>query len=132
LKNADSLIDDWPGTLALIGENLGPGTKSLLELASPSRFENGVLTLEFPASEKMSKEMCESNGRVEQIQTMLSEQFSTPLKLNLELADAPTKTKAQTKQEKTHTQRDNELINDPAVKTVLLGLDAKVIGIDED
>jgi DNA polymerase-3 subunit gamma/tau len=132
LKNADSLIDDWPGTLTLIGEKLGPGTTPLLELASPSRFENGVLTLEFPASAKMQKEMCESNGRVEQIQTMLSEQFSTPLKLNLELADAATETKAQTKQEKTHTQRDNELINDPAVKTVLLGLDAKVIGIDEE
>ncbi len=132
MANADSPIDDWPGTLALIGEKLGPGTKSLLEAAAPGRFENGVLTLEFPASAKMQKEMCESNGRVEQIQTMLSEQFSTPLKLNLELADAPAKTKAQTKQEKTHTQRDNELINDPAVKTVLLGLDAKVIGIDEE
>jgi DNA polymerase-3 subunit gamma/tau len=132
MANADSPIDDWPGTLALIGEKLGPGTKSLLEAAAPGRFENGVLTLEFPASAKMQKEMCESNGRVEQIQTMLSEQFSTPLKLNLELADAATETKAQTKQEKTHTQRDNELINDPAVKTVLLGLDAKVIGIDEE
>jgi hypothetical protein len=62
---------------------------------------------------------------------MLSEEFSTPLSISLQLADAAAQTKAEVKQEKTHTQRDNELINDPAVKTVLLGLDAKVIGIDE-
>ncbi|MHC4460216.1 MAG: DNA polymerase III subunit gamma/tau [Planctomycetota bacterium] len=33
---------------------------------------------------------------------------------------------------KTRSQRKNEIINDPAVKTVLLGLDATITGIEED
>ena len=33
---------------------------------------------------------------------------------------------------KTRTQRQNEIINDPAIKTVLMGLDATITGIDED
>jgi hypothetical protein len=33
---------------------------------------------------------------------------------------------------KTSSQRKNEIINDPAVKTVLLGLDATITGIEEN
>jgi len=33
---------------------------------------------------------------------------------------------------RTSGQRRNELVNDPAVKTVLLGLDATITGIEED
>jgi DNA polymerase III gamma/tau subunit len=36
------------------------------------------------------------------------------------------------KQSKTTGQRRNELINDPAVRTVLMGLDATITGINED
>jgi hypothetical protein len=36
------------------------------------------------------------------------------------------------KHAKTFAQKRNELINDPAVKTVLLGLDATITGIEED
>jgi len=131
-NNVASMLNDWPAVLELIASKLGGGTMGLLSKAVPRRFENGTLTLEFPASANMQKQMCESNGRVEQIQTLLSEQFSTPLSLSLELAEAPAQSKAQAKQVKPPAQRSNELINDPAVKTVLLGLDAKVIGIDED
>ncbi len=33
---------------------------------------------------------------------------------------------------KTNSQRNNEILNDPAVKTVILGLDATITGIEED
>ena len=36
------------------------------------------------------------------------------------------------KRSKTTGQRRNELINDPAVRTVLMGLDATITGIEED
>jgi len=36
------------------------------------------------------------------------------------------------KQTKISSQRKNEIINDPAVKTVLIGLDAMITGIEED
>jgi len=131
-NDVPSMLDDWPAILELIADKLGPATAGLLGAAIPRRFENGTLTLEFPASAKMQKQMCESNGRVEQVQALLSEQFSTRLTLSFELAETPARTKGEAKQTRTPAQRSNELINDPAVKTVLLGLDAKVIGIDED
>jgi len=131
-NNIQAITDNWQGILELIADRLGGGTAGLLSAAAPSRFENGVLTLEFPGSAKIQKQMCESNGRIEQIRTCLSEQLSTPLTLSLELAETPTKTKAEAKQKRTFGQKRNELINDPAVKTVLLGLDATITGIEED
>ena len=35
-------------------------------------------------------------------------------------------------QSKTYSQKRTELLNDPAVKTVLMGLDATVTGIEEN
>jgi hypothetical protein len=99
----------------------------------PVRFENGVLTLQFDASAGMLRKMCESNGRAEQIQTVLSEHFSVPVRLKFETVTGH-KTKAEIKKypPKTTGQRRNELINDPAVKTVLMGLDATITGVEED
>ena len=63
----------------------------------------------------MHKRMCESNGRIDTIQSLLTEQFSTPVKLKLELA-----TDQESQQPKTDTQKKDKIANDPAVKTVLL------------
>ena len=86
----------------------------------------------FPASAKMQKEMFERNGRVEQIRSLLADQLSTPLTLSLEVTDTPAQTKSEAKQTRTGAQKRDELINDPAVKEVLLGLDAKITGIEEE
>jgi hypothetical protein len=34
--------------------------------------------------------------------------------------------------EKTRSQRQNEIINDPAVKTVIMGLDATITNIEDE
>ena len=125
--------DNWQGILGVITTKLGPGTSGLLSSAVPARFENGVLTLEFGASAKMQKQMCESNGRAEQIQTLLSEQFSTPLRLKFEIAaEQQTQAAPDASRPKTTGQRRNEMINNPAVKTVLMGLDATITAVEED
>ena len=91
------------------------------------------MTLEFGPSAKMQKKMCESNGRLEQIQALLSEQFSAPLTLKLETAKHEhLDTESAPAQPKTFSQKRNELVNDPAVKTVLMGLDATITGIEEN
>jgi DNA polymerase-3 subunit gamma/tau len=129
----DSIQDNWQNLLGVITAGLGPGTGGLLSSAVPRRFEDGVLTLEFGASARMQRRMCESNGRAEQIQALLSEQLSMPVSLKFETAaDEQTQGEPTAKQPKTSGQRRNELINDPAVKTVILGLDATITGIEED
>ena len=47
-------------------------------------------------------------------------------------ADEQTQTAPAANQPKTTGQRRNELINDPAVRTILMGLDATITGIDEN
>jgi DNA polymerase-3 subunit gamma/tau len=132
LTGIHSIKDDWQNIMGVITTKLGPGTSGLLSSAVPARFENGVLTLEFGSSAKMQKQMCESNGRAEQIQALLSEQFSTPLRLKFEIAAGQTKAEIKKKQPKTTGQRRNEMINNPAVKTILMGLDATITAVEED
>jgi DNA polymerase-3 subunit gamma/tau len=128
-----SIQDSWQNLLSVITDKLGPGTGGLLSSAVPARFENGVLTLQFSSSAKMLKQMCESNGRTEQIQTVLTEQLSMPIKLKFDTAtEHQTKAEIKKNRPKTTGQRRNELINDPAVKTILMGLDATITGVEED
>ncbi|MDT8301980.1 MAG: DNA polymerase III subunit gamma/tau [Sedimentisphaerales bacterium] len=132
LTGIDPIKDDWQSLLGVITTKLGPGTSGLLSSAVPSRFENGVLVLEFGASARMQKKMCESNGRAEQIQTLLSEHFSTPLRLKFEIAAGQTKAEIKKNQPKTTGQIRNEIISNPAVKTILMGLDATITSVEED
>jgi DNA polymerase-3 subunit gamma/tau len=128
-----SIQNNWQNLLKEISKNLGPGTGGLLSSATPSRFEDGILTLEFASSGQKHKQMCESNGRAAKIQTFLSEQFSSPLEIKFTVAaqeQSPDNITAE--QSKGMTQKRNELMNDPAVKTVLLGLDAIITNIEED
>ena len=133
LTDIHSIQSNWQSLLGVITAKLGPGTVGLLSSAVPARFENGVLTLEFGASAQMQKRMCESNGRAEQIQALLGEQLSIPVRLKFETAaEQQTEAVPDANQPKTSSQRRNELVNDPAVKTVLMGLDATITGIEED
>ncbi|MHC4105051.1 MAG: hypothetical protein ACYSR9_08930, partial [Planctomycetota bacterium] len=73
-----------------------------------------------------------SNDRAEQIQSLLSEQFSTPLRLKFEIAAGQTKAEIKKNRPQTTGQRRNEIINNPAVKTILMGLDATITAVEED
>ena len=128
-----SIKGNWQNILQIITTELGPGTGGLLNSAEPSRFEDGVLTLEFAPSAKMQKTMCESNGRAEQIQASLSEQLSIPIGLRFEIAeDEQAQDEPAANHQMPSSQRRSELINDPAVKAVLLGLEATITGIEEE
>ncbi|MBN2182294.1 MAG: hypothetical protein JW715_10300, partial [Sedimentisphaerales bacterium] len=128
-----SIKDNWQNLLKIISAELGPGTGGLLRTAAPSRFEDGVLTLEFGPAAQTQKKMCESNGRAEQIRNLLGEQLSMPIGLKFEIAAGQ---EIQESHSAGHqvisSKRRNELICDPAVKTVLLGLDATIVNVEED
>jgi DNA polymerase-3 subunit gamma/tau len=132
LNNIQSIKSNWQNVLEIITARLGNGTGGLLASAEPTRFEEGLLTIGFPISAEMQKKMCESNSRAAQIQSLLSEHCGTDIRLKFETAPEGTQTAPALNQPKTTGQRRNELINDPAVRTVLMGLDATITGIDED
>ncbi|MHC4511417.1 MAG: DNA polymerase III subunit gamma/tau [Planctomycetota bacterium] len=84
--DVQSIKDNWQEVLRLVNSELGPGTAGLLSSAVPSRFSDGVLTLEFGPAAQTHKRMCERNGRTEQIETLLSKHLSTEVRLKFETA----------------------------------------------
>ncbi|MHC4518724.1 MAG: hypothetical protein ACYTAS_09070, partial [Planctomycetota bacterium] len=126
-----SLAESWPDVLSAIAEPLGPVTISLLTGSSPKALDGDVLIVEFPATGSVQKEMCESNGRSEQIASALSEHLGRAIRIKFQLA-AVAAEEAAANDAKSGAPGRYKLLNDPAVKTVLVGLDATVTGIEED
>lgn len=127
----ENLVESWSDILTTLADTLGKGTISLLNGSTPKALTQDVLTIEFPPKAKMQKQMCEGNGRSEQIATALSDYLGRPISVRFELAAAPAN-EAADNSAKSHPKKRYELLADPAVKTVLVGLDATVTGIEED
>lgn len=127
LTDLKSVKANWQTILKHIAKKLGNGTAAIIASARPTRLENSILTLTFPTSCEMQLKMCQSNGRLEKIESLLAKSSEKPVKITLELADIDDPNRP-----KTQSQRQNELINDPAVKTVVTGLDATITGIEEN
>jgi DNA polymerase-3 subunit gamma/tau len=132
LTDLQTIKSNWQNILKVISERLGKGTAGLLGTSEPTGFENGLLTIGFPASAEVSKKMCENNGRAEQIQSLISEFCQGPVRIKLETTGGEQRqAEAVSNQPRPAGYRDNQLINDPAVKTVLIELGATITGVEE-
>jgi DNA polymerase-3 subunit gamma/tau len=126
----NSLRNNWQQVIKTISTRLGTSTAGLLTSTEPTSLENGVLTITFGKSAEISRRICESNGRIEKIQSALNELFSDPVQIKFESAvieDDNFRTAI-----KTSSQKREDLINNPAVKTVITELNAKITGIVEE
>jgi DNA polymerase-3 subunit gamma/tau len=133
LTDLQSVKDNWESVLKLITDKLGPGTAGLLRSSSPVGLEGGCLTVGFPAWGQMQRNMLERNGRAQQIQSLLSEHWPKLTKVVFETISAEqAEAESATDKPKTASQRRNDLISDPAVRTVITGLDATITGIEEN
>ena len=133
LNDIEAIKGRWQNILDAISDKLGSGTRALLVSAQPVRFEGGVLTITLGAGGETKKRMCESNGKKEQLESIIGNCCGISVKLKFDAA-ANEQVKAESAAEKSKAGgvRKNELINDPAVKTVLMGLDATITGIDRN
>jgi len=127
ISGLESIKNNWQD----IVKTLGPGTAGLLIAAEPVRLENNILILEFAASSAVQKQMCESNGRLEQIKSALTKKLGTPIAIELRLAAGTANGPPTPDKTKMKSQRQNEIISDPAVKTVIMGLDATITNIED-
>jgi len=128
----DSLKNNWRALLNLLAGKIGNGATSLLSRAVPTSFENDVLTITFDASASLQKKMFESNGRTEQIKNILSDYFKKDVTINLELGDTDSSPAAlAAARTLSSKQRENEIVNHPAVKTILTELGAAITEIEE-
>jgi len=125
------LIESWPEILGAIGARLGNATAGLMAGSMPRDLKGDTLIIDFPTGNRIQKQMCESNGRAEQIESVLSEHLGRSIRIKFEMIAEPQKSESTNGQEKPNGQNRREILNDPAVKTVLLGLDATITGIEE-
>ncbi len=132
LSGIDSLKNNWKALLNLLAEKIGNGTSSLLSRAVPTAFENDILTITFDASASLQKKMCESNGRTDQIKNVLSDYFKKDITINLELGDTDSSAAGRAAASTlTSRQKENEIVNHPAVKTILTELGAAITAIED-
>jgi DNA polymerase-3 subunit gamma/tau len=130
VSDAPAPLESWPEILAMISPNLGNGTAGLLNGTTARKVRDDTLAIEFPAAGKVQKGMCEGKDRAERIAAVLSEHFGRPMRIQYEVAaDSPAAETASPV--RPNGQRRYEILNDPAVKTVLTGLDATITGIEE-
>ena len=106
--------------------NFENSTAALLSLAKPGAFDNGVLTIEFGSGSETMMNMCQTNGRAEKIESVLKDTIGGLSKVKFAL------TKDEQKEaKKSASEKRNEILNHPAVKSVLTGLNAKVSDIEQ-
>jgi DNA polymerase III subunit gamma/tau len=125
------LAETWGRILKAAGQVLKPSTAMLLNGSTLTKIEGDVLTVEFPATAKAQKEMCESNGRSDQIAAVVGECIGRAIRIAFTLAAASPGAQPENKARAT-SQRRHEILNDPAVKIVVSGLDATITGIEEE
>ncbi|RKY06688.1 MAG: DNA polymerase III subunit gamma/tau [Planctomycetota bacterium] len=133
--NAETIADNWPLiTAALKAANSGTGV--FLDAATPAGFEGGeggaggVLSLSFAKSAQLARSMCEK--RSAQIESFLTEALGTRIRLRFETSNDQTPSQAApapgARMDKETRQK---ALSDPAVQTLLTGLDATVTDIEE-
>jgi DNA polymerase III subunit gamma/tau len=124
------LVRTWPEIIEMFRAKLGNGTASLMSGSTPRGFKDSTLIVDFPSTGATQKRMCESNGRADQIAEALSEHLGRSIRIKFELATA-SPAQGAGDSGKPNVQKRYEIANDPAVKIVLLGLDATITGIEE-
>ncbi|MCP4456368.1 MAG: hypothetical protein GY809_33345, partial [Planctomycetes bacterium] len=129
------LSTQWEGLVSSLADTLGPGTTTLLAKARPAQWKNGVLTLAFGPGDKVQKGMCENNARAEAIKQALQERLNARFQLAFTIPEAAASPEAaaqpaQVTADEIRAKR-NDLLNDPGVKTVLVGLNATITNIEE-
>jgi DNA polymerase-3 subunit gamma/tau len=125
------LVQAWPEILEMVRTKLGNGTAGLLGGSTPRGLKGDALVIEFPPTGAMQKHMCESNGRADQIASFLSEHLGRTIRVKFDLA-AGSPAESAGAPGRPNAQKRYEIAGDPAVKIVLVGLDATITGIEEN
>jgi DNA polymerase-3 subunit gamma/tau len=127
--NTETIADNWALVLKAL-KDVNSGTGVFLDAARPAGFEEGVLTLSFGKSAQLARSMCEK--RSDWIASFLSEALGRKVRLRFETSDEEgPSSSAPAPGAKMDKDTRQKALSDPAVQTLLTGLDAKVTDIEE-
>jgi len=126
----ENLVESWPEALGKIAKRLGPATTGLLTGSNLKSITGDTLTIEFPPTGKTQKQMCESNGRGDQVAEALGDYLGRAVRVKFTVAPSPASDEEP--ERKPIAERQRQILSDPGVKTVLMELGATVTGIEEE
>ena len=126
-----SIQDKWDRITTLAREQ-DEGLAGLIARAERVDYKNDVLKLIFAASDQMTKLLCESDVRSGRITKLLSSLIGRQLRVEYQLSDQGEELKKEAKKNTPARIDAREVLDDPAVKTLLTGLEASVVDIKEE
>ena len=124
----DLIRSNWQSILESVkGKNTATG--GFLDSAEPVNWEDNELTLIFPQSAGFAKQMSEK--RKGQIEQLLSDAIGLEIKVRIETVALQADEAQASGEAQSDRKNQDQALSDPAVRTVLSGLNATVTGIDK-
>ncbi len=126
----EDLLTRWPEFFNRLNQKV-PGMAHFLEHASPVELRNNTLVMGFPPSASFTKTMFE--GRIAKFSEAIGSLLGTPIQLRCSMIDAPSPARSNAAAESSSGMvpgRMSEVLNDPAVRTLLAGLNAKITSVE--
>jgi len=130
----EQIKQNWNKIVEFVRSNANGRIAELLKKAVPLKLSNDTLSLGFDVSEEFSKNLCQSNGKQEQIETALSGAVGAKIKTAFETIkkEGQPQQKAKPAGAKTSKKTIDEAANTPAVRTILSELDANILDVKEE
>jgi DNA polymerase-3 subunit gamma/tau len=122
---------DWANIISSVAQVGGNSIAGLLGSAVPAAMNGEVLCLQFPHAQNFIRQMCESSPKNEQIAAALGQVLSRTIRLKCETGSDVPIGKSKPPGAKASKEEREKVVNDPAIRTLLTGLNATVTGIDE-
>ncbi|MBN1126673.1 MAG: DNA polymerase III subunit gamma/tau [Sedimentisphaerales bacterium] len=123
----DSIQSEWPAILEAVKQT-SPANVGFLSAGKPSSFADGSLTLMFPATAEFARKMCQA--RAEVLAEILARVTGIDIQLYFETGHVPEASVTRTKGARTSHRQNQEVLDDPVVRTLLVGLNASVTQIE--
>jgi len=131
-ENADlaELKAKWDKILNLAKTTLNPRIAGMLQKAVPTTLAANSLSLSFKSDDEFAKNLCQSGPRADIIRKLLSDALGRKITVKFEV-DSKSKPAGKVRPPGARMSKKviDDLANSPAVKTVLLGLNANIVDV---
>jgi DNA polymerase-3 subunit gamma/tau len=129
----EQIKQNWDKIIDFAKSNANGRILEFLKKATPMRLNGNQLILGFGASEEFTMKLCQSNGRAETIQQVLSQATGAKLRIGFEIINGPSQNHSQPKPRgaKASQKTIDEAANSPIIKNMLTELEANIIDVEE-
>jgi len=131
-SDIEQIKENWYKIIDFAKAGANARIVELLKKAVPLRLSGNSLTIGFEANDEFTMKLCQSNGRAEMIESVLSQAMNTKIKVAFEtLSGSKPEQKPKPRGAKTSQKIIDEAANTPAIRNMLTELEANIIDVSE-